>query len=166
MSLVGDIARSFVAPRRSMRVQIEAGITEEQTLFYAMLAGVLNLIAQTPALYRRSLTSEDAFAGLFAAQFVSSVFMLPLALLLLGGLTHLILKLFRGKADWRTARRAFVWPVLVASPFVLLSGVFNVLATNVVTNFAIAMVTAMVFVWQFCSCQAEAEFGEVRHGTE
>lgn len=164
MSLVGDIARSFLAPRKSMRDQIDAGITEEQTLFYAMLCGLFNLIAQTPALYRRSLISEDNFNGLFAAQFVSSVFMLPLALLLLGGLTHLILKLFRGKADWRTARRAFVWPVLVASPFVLLSGIFNVLATGVMTNFAIGLTTAMVFVWQFCSCQAEAEFGETPVG--
>lgn len=160
MSLVGDIGRAFLGPKHAMRRQINAGVQEPQTLFYAMLFGAVNLLAQTPALYHRAQVVDQEFAGLFAAQFATSLFFMPLAMFALASVIHLVLIPFKAQASWAEARRSFVWPALVTSPFVLATGLAAVLTDSIVVKIGFAIATSIVFVWQWCSCVSEAEFGE------
>jgi len=156
MSLIGDIGGAYRAPRTSMRTQIERGITDPQTLFYAMLFGVINLIASFPRSVF-SASDSEVFNGMIAASFISYVFFLPLMLFGLAGILHWVLLKFKGQGSYLEMRRAFTWAAVVTTPFVLLSGasyVFNNSNLTAVLNVA----TFAAFLWQLRAVTLETEF--------
>lgn len=161
MSVVGRILAAYRAPARQMRAQIDDGIAEPETLFYALLAGAANLLAQTPSLYKRALIDADiSFADLFGAQFVASIFFMPLAMFAISAVFHMLFRLFGGRASWPAARRSFIWPVLVASPFVMVTGIVTALSSNPLVGYGFVLLTLVVFIWQWYMAANEAEYNE------
>lgn len=140
-----------------MQVQL-AKISEERILFYAFLFSFLNYLARLPNLSMIAATSSDLqFSGLAIANFVSGVLMAPLVMYLLAALSHLVLRIFGGKASWREARLAMMWAALVSLPLILITGVLKVLVPDMPIWVA-QMVTGMVFLWQWGKCLQVVEF--------
>ena len=156
MSLIGDIAGAYRAPRSSMRVQIERGITEPQTLFYGMFFGVINLIASFPRTIL-SAPDQDTFTGMMAGLFVSYIFFLPLMLYGLAGLLHWVLLKFKAQGTYPEMRRALNWAAVVTTPFVLLSGAFYIFDNNTLTS-TLNLIVAIIFIWQLRSTSLEVEY--------
>lgn len=156
MSLIGDIGSAYRAPRKVMQAQIERGITEPQTLFYGMLFGAMNLVANYP---RVSMTAPDpdTMAGMMAGLFIAYIFFLPLMLYGIAGLIHWIVLKFGGQGSWIESRRALNWSAVVTIPFVLISGASYVLENSMLV-FILNALTAVVFLWQLYSNVNQIEF--------
>lgn len=156
MSLIGDISRAYRAPSNAMQIQVERGITEPQTLFYGMLFGVFNLIANYP---RVSLTAsdQDMLTGMMAGLFIAYIFFLPLMLYGLAAVIHWSFLKFNGQATWGEARRALNWSAIVTVPFILATGVLYTLENNMLIQVA-NVITAIVFIWQLWNNFKQVEF--------
>lgn len=155
MSLVDDIAQAYLAPRKAMQTQMDRGITEPQTLFYGILFGAVNLVANYPRV-AQSASDPDTIAGMMGGLFIAYIFFLPLMLYGIAGIAHWVAVKFGGQGTWNQARRAMNWSALVCIPFILISG-----ASNVFENSTIPMVlnalTGAVFIWQLWENFREVE---------
>ena len=156
MSLIGDIGRAYREPRRAMQAQIDRGITEPQTLFYGMLFGAMNLVANYP---RVALTAPDSdtMTGMMAGLFIAYIFFLPLMLYGIAGVIHWGVLRFGGQGTWVESRRALNWSAVVTIPFVLISGASYVLENSMLVVF-LNLLTALVFFWQLWANVNQVEF--------
>ncbi len=147
MSLIQDIAQAYWRPAKVMRAQIDRGITDAQTLFYAILFGLMNLLANYPRAAANA-SDPDILAGMMGGLFISNIFFLPLMLFGFAGISHLaILKFFKGQGSWVASRRAFVWSAVVTIPFILIGGLTYIL-DNSTLPLLLNVVTAIVFIYQ------------------
>lgn len=157
MNLVRDILSAYRSPRKAIRQQLDAGVREEQSLLYVMLFGLMNFVSHLPNLAKQAQMTQHSLASLSAAQFVSSVFMMPLVLYLIAAVAHALMRAFKGKATYGQARRVLFWAALVTVPFILILGLVSAFASIKVT-LAVSVVTLLVFSWQWASGLAESEF--------
>lgn len=147
MSLIGDIARSYRAPASVMHAQVDRGITDAQTLFYAVLFGLMNLLANYPRAAANA-PDPDTLAGMMGGLFIAHVFFLPLMLYGFAGIIHwTILKFAKGQGSWMASRRAFVWSAVVTTPFILTGGLSYML-DNSILPLLLNAITALVFLSQ------------------
>ena len=142
-----------------MKRYLEDGIREEQTLFFAILFGLLSFLSLLPALAKHAFLTNESLSALAAAQFISSVFMMPLLMYGIAAVSHLILKYFGGQGDYIGARRALFWAALVTTPAILLTSVAEAYFSEIST--ILSVITAMIFVWQWVSNLKELEFNNV-----
>ena len=156
MSLIGDITRSYRDPRGVMQAQVEHGITEPQTLFYAMLFGMMNLIANYPRAAHNA-PDPDTLAGMMAGLFIAYIFFLPLVLFGLAAIIHWVILKFGGHATWGQARRAMIWSTVTAIPFILTAGAVYIFQNNMLVT-VVNVVMATVFLWQLWSNFKQVEF--------
>jgi len=146
MSLVGDIARAYVAPGKVMQMQLDRGIREPQTLFYCMLFGAMNLIANFPRI-AATAPDQDTLTGMMSGLFIGYIFFMPLMLYGLAALIHWVILKFGGQANWPEARRALSWSAVVTLPFILASGFFYNFYNNALSEY-LNVAIAIIFFWQ------------------
>ncbi len=147
MSLIQDIAQSYRTPAKVMQAQIDRGITDAQTLFYAILFGLMNLLANYPRAAANT-ADPDILAGMMGGLFIANIFFLPLMLYGFAGLAHLtILKFFKGQGSWVASRRAFVWSAVVTIPFILIGGL-SYMIDNSALPLLLNVIIAIVFIYQ------------------
>ena len=142
-----------------MKRYLEDGIREEQTLFFAILFGLLSFLSLLPALAKHAFLTNASLSALAAAQFISSVFMMPLLMYGIAAVSHLILKYFGGQGDYIGARRALFWAALVTTPAILLTSIAEAYFSEIST--ILSVITTMIFVWQWVSNLKELEFNNV-----
>jgi len=142
-----------------MKRYLEDGIREEQTLFFAILFGLLSFLSLLPALAKHAFLTNESLSALAAAQFISSVFMMPLLMYGIAAVSHLILKYFGGQGDYIGARRALFWAALVTTPAILLTSIAEAYFSEIST--ILSVITTMIFVWQWASNLKELEFNNV-----
>ena len=142
-----------------MKRYLEDGIREEQTLFFAILFGLLSFLSLLPALAKHAFLTNESLSALAAAQFMSSVFMMPLLMYGIAAVSHLILKYFGGQGDYIGARRALFWAALVTTPAILLTSIAEAYFSEIST--ILSVITTMIFVWQWVSNLKELEFNNV-----
>ena len=142
-----------------MKRYLEDGIREEQTLFFAILFGLLSFLSLLPALAKHAFLTNESLSALAAAQFISSVFMMPLLMYGIAAVSHLILKYFGGHGDYIGARRALFWAALVTTPAILLTSIAEAYFSEIST--ILSVITTMIFVWQWVSNLKELEFNNV-----
>ena len=142
-----------------MKRYLEDGIREEQTLFFAILFGLLSFLSLLPALAKHAFLTNESLSALAAAQFISSVFMMPLLMYGIAAVSHLILKYFGGQGDYIGARRALFWAALVTTPAILLTSIAEAYFSEIST--ILSFITTMIFVWQWVSNLKELEFNNV-----
>ena len=142
-----------------MKRYLEDGIREEQTLFFAILFGLLSFLSLLPALAKHAFLTNESLSALAAAQFISSVFMMPLLMYGIAAVSHLILKYFGGQGDYIGARRALFWAALVTTPAILLTSIAEAYFSEIST--ILSVITTMIFVWQWVSNLQELEFNNV-----
>lgn len=142
-----------------MKRHLDNGIREEQTLFFAILFGLLSFLSLLPALAKHAFLTNESLSALAAAQFISSVFMMPLLMYGIAAVSHLILKYFGGQGDYIGARRALFWAALVTTPAILLTSIAEAYFSEIST--ILSVITTMIFVWQWVSNLKELEFNNV-----
>ena len=142
-----------------MKRHLDNGIREEQTLFFAILFGLLSYLSLLPALAKHAFLTNESLSALAAAQFISSVFMMPLLMYGIAAVSHLILKYFGGQGDYIGARRALFWAALVTTPAILLTSIAEVYLSE--TSAILSVITTMIFIWQWFSNLKELEFNNV-----
>ena len=142
-----------------MKRYLEDGIREEQTLFFAILFGLLSFLSLLPALAKHAFLTNESLSALASAQFISSVFMMPLLMYGIAAVSHLILKYFGGQGDYIGARRALFWAALVTTPAILLTSIAEAYFSEIST--ILSVITTMIFVWQWVSNLKELEFNNV-----
>lgn len=116
-SLVSEMARGYLRPRRAMLTQVRAGLTEPRALFHLMLGAVLLCAASVPEALRSAgdLPVEDAANVAIASRIFGFVFLLPL---LAYGAAALI-TLVAGRGRGLAVRSALFWTVLLGGPLAL-----------------------------------------------
>ena len=142
-----------------MKRHLDNGIREEQTLFFAILFGLLSYLSLLPALAKHAFLTNESLSALAAAQFISSVFMMPLLMYGIAAVSHLILKYFGGQGDYIGARRALFWAALVTTPAILLTSIAEAYFSEIST--ILSVITTIIFVWQWVSNLKELEFNNV-----
>ena len=142
-----------------MKRHLDNGIREEQILFFAILFGLLSFLSLLPALAKHAFLTNESLSALAAAQFISSVFMMPLLMYGIAAVSHLILKYFGGQGDYIGARRALFWAALVTTPAILLTSIAEAYFSEIST--ILSVITTMIFVWQWVSNLKELEFNNV-----
>lgn len=159
MTLISEINASYRAPKMEMRRHIKDGIREEQTLFFALLFGLLSFLSLLPEIAKHAYIMDDSLSALAAAQFIASVFMMPLLMYGIAALSHIILGRFGGQGDHVGARRALFWAAVVTSPIILASSVLSIYLP--VIKIALDILTTLIFIWQWTSNLKELEFSNV-----
>jgi len=172
MAVTTQILRSYRRPRQVMRALIaanDAGDRPEARGFVYMLVGLLIIfISQLPdltgtglnsAAFSQDLAGEDGPAPMdarIAITLFAWLFIWPLILYLIAGLSHLLARAFGGQGRGLDARLALFWAVLAVSPLFLLRGMGSVAHAEslvMVVNYAIAA----GFLWIWLSALYEAE---------
>ena len=172
MSVTGELLRSYVRPRQVMRALMDGNRTsdrpEARGFIYLLVGLLIIFLSQIPDLtgtglaapeLSEQLTGEDGPAPLDARLAITLfvwLFVWPLILYLLGGLSHLVARLLGGQGQGVDARLALFWAVLAISPLFLLRGMGSVSQSAElvsVVNYAIAA----GFFWIWISGLVEAE---------
>lgn len=122
MSATLDILRSYRDPAGVLRRRM-AGGREDRALATLMLACALVFVAQWPRLSREAfLDPSIALEARLGGALLGWMFLAPLMLYAMAALSHLVAKLFGGRASWFGARMALFWALLAAAPLWLLNG--------------------------------------------
>ncbi|MCB1334215.1 MAG: YIP1 family protein [Roseivivax sp.] len=122
MPLTRDIVATYRGPGRVVRRLLAMGQREDRALAFVMAACVLMFVARWPALARESHLSGGDLNMAMGGTLLAVVFILPLILYLLAGLSHLVARVFGGTGSYYGARLALFWALLAATPLALLSG--------------------------------------------
>ena len=159
MSILMDIGAAYRSPRKEMQHQLSI-MTEPRTLMLGLTACLLSFVAYLPGTVAEVILSGeggDALQGNVGGQFIGSVLVAPLFFYAIAALVHLFFKPFKGQGSWSECRLGFMWSLLVTSPLVLISGIFEVFTPPPVFLVA-SLLTTVVFFWQWVTCLAVVEF--------
>lgn len=157
MSLVVEIFSSLRHPRKTIKKQLDAEVSEERNLFFVMFFAVMSLLAQLPTIAIEARSSEESFANLTALKLASFIFVTPLVLYGIAFIFNQAMRFFGGHANGAQARRVLFWAAVTSIPFLLLSGLINGLGAEKYAVI-ISIVTVLVFLWQWGIGMHEAEF--------
>jgi hypothetical protein len=123
MAVSRDIAASYLRPRAVFARLLGQGTREDRALVFLILACALIFVAQWPRLARAAhLDPSVPLQARLGATLLVWVFVVPLVMYALAGLSHGLAQIFGGRGDWFSARLALFWALLVASPLWLLNG--------------------------------------------
>jgi hypothetical protein len=122
MAATRDIVASYRGPGRVVRRMLAQGPREDRNLIFLMVGCLLFFVAQTPRLAREAVETDQDLGMLMGASLMALIFIAPLLLYLLAGLTWLVGRLLRTGMSPFGARLALFWAFLASSPLVLLWG--------------------------------------------
>ncbi len=124
MALTGDIVRSYRGPGAVLRRRIGGndGRGEARALVTLMLACALIFVGQWPRLSREAYLSGRELDMLVGGALLGWLFIAPLVLYGVAGISHVIARIFGGRARYLEARMALFWALLAAAPLWLLWG--------------------------------------------
>ena len=123
MSAALDIIRTYRAPREVVRSRSAPPENEGRALAVLMAGCILMFVAQCPRLAREAFEAPEIplEARLGAAAF-GWLFIMPLVLYVLAGLTRLAARVVGGHGTAYGGRIALFWSRLAAAPLWLLNG--------------------------------------------
>lgn len=172
MAVTTQILQSYRRPRAVMRRLVAAnrgGARPEARGFVYLLMGLFIIfISQLPDLMGEGIAQVDLSEGMtgedgppptdarMAITLFAWLFVWPLILYVLGGLSHLVARGLGGKGQGVDARMALFWAVLAVSPLFLVRGMASVsqsVELVMVMNYAIAL----AFFWIWLAALWEAE---------
>ena len=122
MAVTQDILASYRRPGEVVLRRSAGEPREDRALIIVMVACILIFVAQWPRLSREAFLTGQEFDILVGGALMGWLFLMPLFLYGLAGLSHLMAKLMGGQASWFEARIALFWALLAASPLWLLWG--------------------------------------------
>ncbi|SES21215.1 Yip1 domain-containing protein [Tranquillimonas rosea] len=123
MALTTDIVATYRNPAAALRRRAVGPPREDRALVTLMLACGLYYIAQWPRIAREAHADESlTLQALLGGALLGWIFVAPLLFYLIAALSHLVARLFGGKARWYDARMALFWALLATTPLALLQG--------------------------------------------
>lgn len=122
MAVTRNIAATYRGPGRVIKHLLSLGQREDRALAYLIAGCVVVFIAQMPKLARQAHLEGEDLNMLMGASLMAWVFIAPLILYALAGLSHFVAKVFRGRGSHYGARLALFWALLASSPLMLLNG--------------------------------------------
>lgn len=154
---------SYRGPGRVIRRRIgSADRGEARALITLMLACAIVFVAQWPRLSREAhLTGRD-LDMLIGGALLGWLFIVPLVLYGIAGISHLIMRPFGGGASYLEARMALFWGLLAASPLWLLWGLTAGLVGQGPALDATGLVAFVAFLALWLAGLYAVEFGERR----
>ena len=157
MAVTFDIIESHIRPRRVMARLLGIGKREDR-IFAMLLGGCLVLfMSQWPYRSRQSHLSGQTLTDYIQHDALALIFILPLLAYGFAGLLRLVSRVFGAKADYYTARLAFFWALLAASPTVILSGLVKGFMGLGLANSVVGALWFFIFLWILINCLIEAE---------
>lgn len=160
MALSTDIVATWRRPGQVMRKLLSMGRREDRAIAILMAACFIIFIAQWPRLSRDAFLdpSVPLDARIGGALF-GWMFWAPLLAYALGGVSHLVARLFGGRGSWYSARLALFWALLATTPAWLLQGMMAGFlgpgpALQLVGVFVLG---AFLTIWSFALREAERE---------
>ena len=157
MAVTFDIIESHIRPRRVMARLLGIGKREDR-IFAMLLGGCLILfMSQWPYRSRQSHLSGQTLTDYIQHDALALIFILPLLAYGFAGFLRLVSRVFGAKADYYTARLAFFWALLAASPTVILSGLIKGFMGLGVANSVVGALWFFIFLWILINCLVEAE---------
>jgi hypothetical protein len=136
MSVSQDMVATWRRPRAVMRKLLAMGVREDRALAILFAACLMIFVGQLPRLQRAHTLDQQEWLATgakvsdkvasFQAEIAITGFawllVWPLLFYMIGGLTHLIARLFGGRGSFYSARLALFWALLASSPAWLFHG--------------------------------------------
>lgn len=122
MSVTQRIVATYRGPGRVVRTMLRDGPREDRALAMVMAGCFLLFVSRWPATARQSHLDQVDLGPLLGALLLGLIFILPLILYLVAGLSHLLAALVGGQGSFFGARLALFWAFLAVSPVTLLNG--------------------------------------------
>ena len=157
MPVSTDIVATYRGPGRVVRRLLAMGQREDRALVMVMAFCILAFVAQMPALARKAHLEGTDLNPLMGGALLGSVFILPLVLYLLAGLSHVVARVLGGQGDWFGARLALFWALLASSPLVLLHGMVAGFIGPGPALQGVGILWLAVFLWFWISGLRQAE---------
>ncbi len=151
MAATRDIVASYRNPAAVVRRLLGQGTREDRNLIYLMVACLIFFVAQTPRLAREAYIDGTELNMLLGATLMAWLFIAPLVFYALAAVTHLILKLLRGRPTAYGTRLALFWALLASSPLVLLHGLTAGFVGPGIELQIVGLVWFCVFLWFWIS---------------
>lgn len=150
MSIVRDIARTYVAPRDVQARRMSGGAREDRALAVLMGACILIFVAQWPRLSREAfLDPSIGFDARLAGALFGWLMIMPLVFYALALIAQLIVRAFGVAGAGFASRITLFWALLASTPLWLLTGLvagFTGAGTGL-TIIGIAALGAFVLFW-------------------
>lgn len=122
MTATTDIVASYKGPGRVVRRILGQGVREDRALIFLMIGCLMVFVSQTPRLARQAHLTETDLNMLLGGSLMAWLFVAPLLLYVIAGVTHVIARGFGGQGTAYGARIALFWALLATSPLILLHG--------------------------------------------
>lgn len=123
------------------------GQREDRALVFLMAACVIIFFAQLPRLSREAhLTGRELNVLLGGAMF-AWVFIAPLLLYFLAGLSHIVARIVGGRGSFYGARLALFWSLLASTPLVLFHGLVAGFIGQGAGLQAVGIIWVAIFGW-------------------
>lgn len=157
MPVTSDITATYRGPRRVMRRLLAMGQREDRALAFLMGACFIVFVGQMPRLSREAHLSGQELNMLLGGALLGWIFIAPLLLYGLAGLSHLIARLVGGQGSWFGARLALFWSLLASTPLLLLHGLVAGFIGPGPGLQLVGLVWLVIFVWFWGASLLQAE---------
>lgn len=157
MPVTSDITATYRGPRRVMRKLLSMGQREDRALAILMGACFIVFIAQMPRLSREAHLTGRELNMLLGGALLGWLFLAPLMLYALAGLSHMIARLIGGQGNWFGARLALFWSLLASTPLLLLHGLVAGFIGPGPGLQAVGFVWFVIFAWFWIASLVQAE---------
>jgi hypothetical protein len=151
----GDVRGSYRAERA-----LQPG--EPRLLFYVMFACALVFAARLPGLLRAAPAAirdgDGTLPAFLGSLLVAHVLFAPLLFYGLAAAARLLARRAGGRGDWREARLALFWALLLSVPLtVLADAAASLLGLGGAAALVLTSAPVLPFLWFWALCLAEAE---------
>lgn len=147
MSVMADIVATYRRPVAVLRRRIDGGAREDRALAVLMAGCVVLFMAQWPRLSRQAFETGAEVEMLMGGSLLALVFILPLVLYGVAGVSHLIARLLGGKGTAYGARMALFWALLACAPVFLLNGLVQGFIGSGVQAALTGAIALAAFLW-------------------
>lgn len=159
MSLARNIAASYRAPGTVLDRMLADGPREDRALALCMGGCVAMFVAQWPRLAREAHLSGDDLQMLLGGALMGVVFILPLALYLLAGLSRLVAGVLGGQGTGYGARLALFWALVASMPLMLLHGLVSGFIGPGAAKALVGVLWCLAFGWIWIAGLIRSERG-------
>lgn len=157
MAITQDIVATYRGPGKVLRRLLERGQREDRALAILMAGCFVVFVSQWPVLARRAHLEQTELNPLLGASLFAWLFLAPLALYVIGALSHVIARLLGGQGSHYGARLALFWALLAASPLMLLNGLVGGFIGPGPALSLVGFVWFVLFLWFWGAGLREAE---------
>ncbi|MEM6939299.1 MAG: YIP1 family protein [Pseudomonadota bacterium] len=152
MAATRDIVATYRGPGKVMRRLLKQGAREDRALLFLMLACLLVFVAQTPRLAREAHETGADLNALMGATLMGWLFIMPLVLYLVAGLSGWIGRLVGIPISNYGARIALFWALLAATPVMLLWGLTAGFIGPGIQLQLVGAIWLTAFLWFWIAC--------------